>query len=315
MKTALPGALPAERQERFFPYFRRNWVLYMMALPGVAVLIIFSYLPMSGIIMAFEKNYMPARGLMASDWVGLEHFAKFFRSAFFERLMGHTLILGIESLIFSFSTPILFAMLLNELRNVAFRRVTQTISYFPYFISTVIVIGLLKDMTSVNGGVVNLLIQKITGNTINFFSDPGWFRPLYIISGLWTGMGYNSIIYLAAISGINPEMYESALLDGANRFQQAVHITLPSISSTIVILLILAVGGIVGNDYQKILLMYSPLTYKTADVISTYVYREGILGGGYSYTTAIGLFNSLISLVLVLGTNWLARKISDTSIF
>lgn len=315
MKTALPGALPAERQERFFPYFKRNWVLYMMVLPGLAVLIIFSYLPMSGIIMAFEKNYMPARGLMASDWVGLEHFAKFFRSAFFERLMGNTLILGIESLIFSFSTPILFALLLNELRNVAFRRVTQTISYFPYFISTVIVIGLLKDMTSVNGGVVNLLIQKITGNTINFFSDPGWFRPLYIISGLWTGMGYNSIIYLAAISGINPEMYESALLDGANRFQQAVHITLPSISSTIVILLILAVGGIVGNDYQKILLMYSPLTYKTADVISTYVYREGILGGGYSYTTAIGLFNSLISLVLVLGTNWLARKISDTSIF
>ncbi|HIS93850.1 MAG TPA: sugar ABC transporter permease [Candidatus Alectryocaccomicrobium excrementavium] len=315
MKTALPGALPAERQERFFPYFKRNWVLYMMVLPGLAVLIIFSYLPMSGIIMAFEKNYMPARGLMGSDWVGLEHFAKFFRSAFFERLMGNTLILGIESLIFSFSTPILFALLLNELRNVAFRRVTQTISYFPYFISTVIVIGLLKDMTSVNGGVVNLLIQKITGNTINFFSDPGWFRPLYIISGLWTGMGYNSIIYLAAISGINPEMYESALLDGANRFQQAVHITLPSISSTIVILLILAVGGIVGNDYQKILLMYSPLTYKTADVISTYVYREGILGGGYSYTTAIGLFNSLISLVLVLGTNWLARKISDTSIF
>lgn len=315
MKTALPGALPAERQERFFPYFKRNWVLYMMVLPGLAVLIIFSYLPMSGIIMAFEKNYMPARGLMGSDWVGLEHFAKFFRSAFFERLMGNTLILGIESLIFSFSTPILFALLLNELRNAAFRRVTQTISYFPYFISTVIVIGLLKDMTSVNGGVVNLLIQKITGNTINFFSDPGWFRPLYIISGLWTGMGYNSIIYLAAISGINPEMYESALLDGANRFQQAVHITLPSISSTIVILLILAVGGIVGNDYQKILLMYSPLTYKTADVISTYVYREGILGGGYSYTTAIGLFNSLISLVLVLGTNWLARKISDTSIF
>ena len=315
MKTALPGALPAERQERFFPYFKRNWVLYMMVLPGLAVLIIFSYLPMSGIIMAFEKNYMPARGLMGSDWVGLEHFAKFFRSAFFERLMGNTLILGIQSLIFSFSTPILFALLLNELRNAAFRRVTQTISYFPYFISTVIVIGLLKDMTSVNGGVVNLLIQKITGNTINFFSDPGWFRPLYIISGLWTGMGYNSIIYLAAISGINPEMYESALLDGANRFQQAVHITLPSISSTIVILLILAVGGIVGNDYQKILLMYSPLMYKTADVISTYVYREGILGGGYSYTTAIGLFNSLISLVLVLGTNWLARKISDTSIF
>ena len=315
MKTALPGALPAERQERFFPYFKRNWVLYMMVLPGLAVLIIFSYLPMSGIIMAFEKNYMPARGLMGSDWVGLEHFAKFFRSAFFERLMGNTLILGIESLIFSFSTPILFALLLNELRNVAFRRVTQTISYFPYFISTVIVIGLLKDMTSVNGGVVNLLIQKITGNTINFFSDPGWFRPLYIISGLWTGMGYNSIIYLAAISGINPEMYESALLDGANRFQQAVHITLPSISSTIVILLILAVGGIVGNDYQKILLMYSPLTYKTADVISTYVYREGILGGGYSYTTAIGLFNSLVNVILVVSANAASKRVAGMGLF
>lgn len=164
-------------------------------------------------------------------------------------------------------------------------------------------------------GIFNDIIAALGGERINFFAEPGWFRPLYILSALWQGIGYNSIIYLAAISGINPELYESAVLDGANRFQQAVHITLPCISSTIIILLIFAVGGIVGNDSQKILLMYTPLTYKTADVIGTYVYREGMLGGSYSYTTAISLFNSVISLFFILVTNFISRKVSDSSIF
>ncbi len=304
----------ATRKERFAAYMSRNWMLYLMALPGMAVLIIFSYFPMYGILMAFEKNYMPAKGILGTRWVGLAHFEKFIKSPFFERLLGNTLMLGVESLVFSFPIPIIFALLLNELKNARFKRTVQTISYFPYFISTVIVIGLLKDMCSTNGGVINMLVEAVTGQPIPFFSDPNWFRPLYIISGLWTGLGYNSIIYLAAITGVNPELYESATLDGANRLQQAVYITLPSIASTITILLILAVGGIVGNDYQKILLMYSPLTYKKADVISTYVYREGLLGGSYSYTSAISLFNSIISLVLVLATNYLSRKISDTSL-
>ena len=293
---------------------QRNWVLYLMVLPGLLALIIFRYVPMYGILMAFEK-YMPAKGILGSKWVGFQHFVTFFRSPYFGRLLGNTFMLGIVSLLFGFPAPILLALLLNEVRSPKFKRVTQTISYVPYFISTVIVVGLLKDMTSTNDGIINTLIATLGGTKIDFFANPKWFRPLYVLSGIWSGVGYSSIIYLAAISGINPELYESAVLDGASRLKQAIHITLPCISSTIVILLIFAVGGIVGNDYQKILLMQSPLTYETSDVISTYVYREGILGGSYSYTTAINLFTSLISLFFILVTNWFARKAGESSIF
>ena len=305
---------PLHHTRTWRAYMKRNWILYAMVLPGIAALMLFKYLPMYGILMAFE-NYYPQKGITGSAWVGLKHFRKFFASPYFDRLVGNTFALGIESLIFTFPAPIILALLLNEMRQEKFKRTVQTISYMPYFISTVIVVGILKDMCSTNGGIINVIIEVLGGKPIGFFSDPKWFRPLYIISGIWSGIGYNSIIYLAAISGINQELYESAVLDGANRFQKAIHITLPCISSTIIILLIFAVGGIVGNDSTKILLMYSPLTYKTSDVISTYVYREGVLGGSYSYTTAINLFNSVISLFFLLTTNFIARRISDSSIF
>ena len=285
------------RKRSLRAYMQRNWMLYLMILPGMLALIIFKYVPMYGVLMAFEK-YSPAKGILGSDWDGF-----------------NTFMLGIVTLIFTFPAPIILALMLNEVRSDRFKRVTQTISYVPYFISTVIVIGLLKDMTSTSGGIINDLIVAVGGEKINFFADPKWFRPMYVLSSIWSGIGYSSIIYLAAISGINPELYESAVLDGASRFKQAIHITLPCISSTIIILLIFAVGGIVGNDYQKILLMPSPLTYETSDVISTYVYREGILGGSYSYTTAVNLFTSLISLFFLLVTNWIARKTGEGSIF
>ena len=309
MKSIAP-----EKKKSFRGYMQRNWVLYLMVLPGMLALIIFRYVPMYGVLMAFEK-YMPAKGILGSKWVGFQHFVNFFHSPYFGRLLGNTFMLGIVTLVFTFPAPILLALLLNEVRNPRFKRVTQTISYVPYFISTVIVVGLLKDMTSTNDGIINTAIVALGGQKIDFFASPQWFRPLYVISSIWSGIGYNSIIYLAAISGINPELYESAVLDGASRMKQAIHITIPCISSTIVILLIFAVGGIVGNDYQKILLMQSPLTYETSDVISTYVYREGILGGSYSYTTAINLFTSLISLFFILVTNWVARKAGESSIF
>lgn len=309
MKSIAPG-----KKKSFRGYMQRNWVLYLMVLPGMLALIIFRYVPMYGVLMAFEK-YMPAKGILGSKWVGFQHFVNFFHSPYFGRLLGNTFMLGIVTLVFTFPAPILLALLLNEVRNPRFKRVTQTISYVPYFISTVIVVGLLKDMASTNDGIINTAIVALGGQKIDFFASPQWFRPLYVISSIWSGIGYNSIIYLAAISGINPELYESAVLDGASRMKQAIHITIPCISSTIVILLIFAVGGIVGNDYQKILLMQSPLTYKTSDVISTYVYREGILGGSYSYTTAINLFTSLISLFFILVTNWVARKAGESSIF
>ena len=304
----------AGRKKSFHAYMQRNGILYLMVLPGMLALILFRYVPMYGVLMAFEK-YMPAKGILGSKWVGFQHFVTFFHSPYFERLLGNTFILGILSLIFSFPAPIILALLLNEVRSSRFKRVTQTISYVPYFISTVIVVGLLKDMTSTNGGFINVAISALGGQKIDFFASPQWFRPMYILSSIWSGIGYNSIIYLAAISGINPELYESAVLDGASRLKQAIHITLPCISSTIVILLIFAVGGIVGNDYQKILLMQTPLTYETSDVISTYVYREGVLGGSYSYTTAVNLFTSLISLFFILATNWFARKVGESSIF
>ncbi len=309
MKSIAPG-----KKKSFRGYMQRNWVLYLMVLPGMLALIIFRYVPMYGVLMAFEK-YMPAKGILGSKWVGFQHFVNFFHSPYFGRLLGNTFMLGIVTLVFTFPAPILLALLLNEVRNPRFKRVTQTISYVPYFISTVIVVGLLKDMASTNDGIINTAIVALGGQKIDFFASPQWFRPLYVISSIWSGIGYNSIIYLAAISGINPELYESAVLDGASRMKQAIHITIPCISSTIVILLIFAVGGIVGNDYQKILLMQSPLTYETSDVISTYVYREGILGGSYSYTTAINLFTSLISLFFILITNWVARKAGESSIF
>ena len=309
MKSIAPG-----KKKSFRGYMQRNWVLYLMVLPGMLARIIFRYVPMYGVLMAFEK-YMPAKGVLGSKWVGFQHFVNFFHSPYFGRLLGNTFMLGIVTLVFTFPAPILLALLLNEVRNPRFKRVTQTISYVPYFISTVIVVGLLKDMASTNDGIINTAIVALGGQKIDFFASPQWFRPLYVISSIWSGIGYNSIIYLAAISGINPELYESAVLDGASRMKQAIHITIPCISSTIVILLIFAVGGIVGNDYQKILLMQSPLTYETSDVISTYVYREGILGGSYSYTTAINLFTSLISLFFILVTNWVARKAGESSIF
>ena len=309
MKSIAPG-----KKKSFRGYMQRNCVLYLMVLPGMLALIIFRYVPMYGVLMAFEK-YMPAKGILGSKWVGFQHFVNFFHSPYFGRLLGNTFMLGIVTLVFTFPAPILLALLLNEVRNPRFKRVTQTISYVPYFISTVIVVGLLKDMASTNDGIINTAIVALGGQKIDFFASPQWFRPLYVISSIWSGIGYNSIIYLAAISGINPELYESAVLDGASRMKQAIHITIPCISSTIVILLIFAVGGIVGNDYQKILLMQSPLTYETSDVISTYVYREGILGGSYSYTTAINLFTSLISLFFILITNWVARKAGESSIF
>ena len=309
MKSIAPG-----KKKSFRGYMQRNWVLYLMVLPGMLALIIFRYVPMYGVLMAFEK-YMPAKGILGSKWVGFQHFVNFFHSPYFGRLLGNTFMLGIVTLVFTFPAPILLALLLNEVRNPRFKRVTQTISYVPYFISTVIVVGLLKDMASTNDGIINTAIVALGGQKIDFFASPQWFRPLYVISSIWSGIGYNSIIYLAAISGINPELYESAVLDGASRMKQAIHITIPCISSTIVILLIFAVGGIVGNDYQKILLMQSPLTYETSDVISTYVYRDGILGGSYSYTTAINLFTSLISLFFILITNWVARKAGESSIF
>ena len=297
-------------------YVRRNPALYVMLIPGLLNLLLFKYLPMWGVVISFQQ-YHPALGVLGSKWVAFKHYVDFFNDPYFFRLIRNTLLLGLYTLVFAFPAPIVLALLLNEVRRIGFKRVTQTISYMPYFISTVVVIGLLREVTSPNDGVVNAIIAFFGGDKIAFFIRPTWFPFLYITSGIWTQIGFSSIIYLAAISNINPELYESAVMDGAKRLAQVWHITIPSILPVIVILFILAVGGILATDFQKILLMYSPFTYETADVISTYIYRVGIEseGSNFSYATAVGVFTAVISLIFLVITNRVARSLNDTSLW
>ena len=296
-------------------YWRRNWTLYTMLIPGTIIIFVFAYIPMYGIVMAFQ-NFKPSTGFFGSAFANpwYRYFLQLFRDPYFGRLLSNTLLLGIYSLLWGFPAPILLALLMNEIKGKTFKRITQTISYMPYFLSTVIVIGLMKLLLATDGPV-NELLAPFGVQMKSVFMSASAFRTLYIGSGIWMGVGFGSIIYLAAIAGINPEMYEAATVDGANRFQQLWYVTLPSILPTITIQLIFAVSGIVGNDFQRILLMYNEATYKTADVINTYVYRVGITGTSYSYAAAAGLFTSVTSFILLFLTNLLARKIGETSLW
>ncbi len=287
--------------------------LYLMALPAIILVFVFCYIPMYGVLMAFQ-NYVPARGILGSTWVGLKHFISFFRDPFCWRIVKNTVFLGLYSLIFSFPAPIILALILNELKQGPFKRTSQTISYMPYFISTVIIVGLMKEIFSLSG-VANDIIKLFGGEAVSFMERPEWFRLMYIGSNVWQSIGYCSILYLAAISGTNPELYESAILDGASRWRQMISITIPCIAPTIQIMFIFAVGGILGNDFQKILLMYSETNYETADVISTYVYRRGLLGGQYSYSSAVGLLTSVLSFAILWITNTINRKVGAESFF
>ncbi len=311
MKTDIK--IKESKKTVFIKKVKHDGVLYLMALPAVILIFVFCYVPMYGVLMAFQ-NYIPAKGVFGSDWVGLKHFISFLRDPFCGRIVRNTILLGVESLVFSFPAPIILALLLNELKAGKFKRVVQTISYMPHFVSTVIIVGLMLEIFSLSG-IVNDWIVKLGGEAISFMERPEWFRTMYIGSGIWQGVGFSSILYLAAISGINPELYESAILDGASRWKQVIHITLPCIMPTISIMFIFAVGGILGNDMQKILLMYSEANWETSDVINTYVYRKGLLGGQYSYSSAVGLFMSVISFVLLWITNKISRKLGAESLF
>jgi putative aldouronate transport system permease protein len=298
----------------FSVYIRGNYSLYLMYLPAFIYFIIFCYLPIFGIVMAFQQ-FKPTLGFLHSPFVGLKHFIRFFQDPYMIRVFTNTILLGFYSLIWGFPLPILLALLFNELKNAKFKRVTQTISYMPHFLSLVIVVGIMKEMLGVNDGVINTLIEFLGFSKINFFVEASWFRTIYVVSDLWQGVGWSSIIYLAAIAGINPELYESAVLDGAGRVQQARYITIPSIMPTVVILFIFAIPGLLGSDMQKILLIYTESTYSTADVIGTYVYRQGIEGSSQSYSSAVGLLLSVISLGVLTATNYWAKHVSDTSLW
>ena len=293
--------------------FKTHKWLYGMALPGILIVFIFNYVTMYGILIAF-KDYKVTEGIMGSPWVGFQYFETFFSNPLAVRTIKNTFLLGLYNLLWSFPAPIILALLFNELKNQRFKKIIQTISYYPNFVSTVIIVGMLSTFCASDG-----LFNDIRGlfglGPVNFMGEPQYFRTLFISSGIWQGVGYGTIIYLASLSSGDPTLYDVADIDGAGRFQKIWNITLPHLKPTIVILLIMAVGGTLNVDSNKILLMYSPATYETADVIGTYTYREGIQGAQFEYTTAVGLFQTVINFVFLVVTNWISRKLSDTSLF
>lgn len=288
--------------------------LYVMVFPGLALLIVFKYFPMYGILVAFQ-DYRAAYGISGSEWTGLKHFIRFVNDPYFFRIIRNTVLLGVYSLAVGFPAPIVLALVVNEVRRRTFRRVVQTISYMPHFLSTVIVVGLMIELTNLSNGIVNQALDALFGARINFFAEPEWFRTLYVSSGIWQSVGFGSIIYLAALSGVDPHLYEASAIDGAGRWRQLIHVTVPGIMPTIVILFILSVGNVLESDFQKIFLMYNERTYETADVVSTYVYRAGIEGASFSYASAVGLCLSVISFLFLYVTNVISRKAGETSLW
>ena len=285
-----------------------------MLLPVLAFFILFKYLPMYGALLAF-KEFAPGQGFLAGKWIGFENFKLFFESIYFWRLMRNTFLLSFYSILFGFPAPIIFALIVNEVRQQSYKRFVQSVSYLPHFISTVIIVGMLVNFLSPIGGIVNQIIGRLGGKAIHFMNSARWFRTIYISSSVWQGFGWGSIIYLAALSRINPELYESAVMDGCSRLRKIWHINLPGILPTIMILLILRMGSILTVGFEKIILMYNPATYETADVIQTYVYRRGILHADISFSTAIGLFNSGISLIFLVVFNWVSKKVTEISLW
>lgn len=309
-KTRYPKASFGRRVIRDF---QRNKFIYLMLVPVMAYYIIFHYVPMYGAQIAF-RDFVPAVGIQGSEWIGWENFVDFFTSPSFPILVRNTLAINVIDLIFGFPAPIILAILLNELTSPGFKRLVQTVTYMPFFISVVVLVGMVIDF-SAREGLINQLLMSLGLTSIEFLSSPEWYWPVYVGSSIWQTVGWGSIIYLAAISSIDPTLYEAAKVDGANRFQQLINITLPGMAATIIILLILRLGQMMNVGFEKTILLYNPLVYDTADVISSYTYRRGILDSNYGFSSAVGLFNSVINLTLLFLANWLARRRNGSGLF
>lgn len=288
--------------------------LYSLLIPGVIFIFIFAYMPMYGAQIAF-RDFSFRKGYFGSPWVGMKHFTRYVSSANFWLLMKNTLGLSVTNLLFGFPVPILLAFLLNELQNQRFKKTVQMITYIPHFISTVAICSMITLFTDRSSGVINRLIVLMGGEARAFLAEPACFKPIFVISSVWQEMGWGTIIYLAALSSVDPQMLEAATIDGANRLQKIVFINLPSIWSTICVMLILSIGSLLNVGYEKVLLLQNNLNMEAADVISTYVYRLGIKDAQYSYTTAIGLFNSVINITLLVSSNWIIKRLSGSSLF
>lgn len=295
-------------------HIRRDRQLLLLFIPCVLFYVIFRYGPLYGLVIAF-KDYSVFQGVLGSEWVGLEHFQKFFSNQDFWMLFRNTFLLGFFTLIFGFPFPIILAVLLNEVRVKWFKKSIQTFSYLPAFLSVVIISSMIIDFLSPTNGLINQFISILGFEKKYFLVDPNWFRPIYVISEIWATMGYQAIIYLAAIAGINPTLYEAAKVDGANRWHMMRNITIPGLMPTVIVMFILNTGNMFRIGYEKVLLLYNPLTYDVADVFSTYVYRKGLLESSYSYAAAVGMFESAVALVMLLGANQLSKRMGGSGLW
>jgi len=293
--------------------FVRNRTVYLMAVLPMMYYFIFKYGPMFGVVIAF-KRFQPGSGIWGSPWVGFDNFKMFFESYYFWRLLKNAFLLSFFSLIFGFPIPIIFAILLNELKAKRFKKIVQTVTYAPHFISLVVICGIVINFVS-QEGLITTFLSNFGFEKSNLLLNSKYFRTIYIASDIWQHMGWNSIIFLAAITGLDPELFDAATVDGAGRIRKIINIIIPGIMPTIIVLLILKIGSLMNIGFEKIILLYNPSIYDTADVISSFVYRKGILQADYSYSTAVGIFNSLINLSLLISANWLSRKFNETSLW
>lgn len=296
---------------------KRDRFYYLLAALPLSYFLVFHYLPMFGIIIAFKNYdpYMGIQGILTEPWVGFTHFRNFFKSIYFVNVMRNTLTISFLKLIFGFPAPIILALLINEVRHLFFKRTVQTISYLPHFFSMVVVAGMVRSVLTVQGGLLNQLVAAFGGQPRAFLTDPNLFRPILVVTDIWQGMGWGSILYLAAMTSISPELYEAAMIDGANKLQQIWYITLPGISFVIAITLIFRIGGLLNAGFEQILLLYSPAVYQVADIIDTYVYRSGLLGRQYSYAAAVGLFKSITAMILLIIANRVAKWVGQPGIW
>jgi putative aldouronate transport system permease protein len=311
--TAAASVSKAARRRRWNAVWK-NWELYVLIGPVLIYFFIFHYLPMYGVQIAF-KDFIAVKGITDSPWVGLKHFKRFFDSYYAWRLIRNTVGISLYQLVIGFPLPIILAILMNELRSVRFRKVVQTVTYAPHFLSAVVLVGIMMAFLSPSNGIVNHFIVFLGGEPIAFFSEPNWFKSLYVLSDVWQNAGWASIIYMAALAGIDPQLYEAAVVDGASKFRKIIHITIPCLMPTAIILLILNVGHVMSVGFEKVFLMQNNLNRETSEVISTYVYTQGLLGAQYSFSAAVGLFNSVVNFCLLIAVNHLSKRASQTSLW
>ena len=293
---------------------REHWALYLFLLPTIVYFLVFRYYPMYGVQIAF-RNYKAIKGITGSDWVGWQNFRYFFSAADFGKLMRNTLSVSIFTLLLSFPLPIILALLLNQLPSIRYKKLVQTTVYAPHFISTVVMVGMIFLFLSPSSGIVNKLIEMLGGTRRHFMAEPGAFVPIYVLTEIWQSTGWGSILYLAALTNISPELHEAALVDGANKFQRVWHIDIPGIMPTIVIMLILASGKVMNVGFEKAYLMQTSLNLSRSEILSTYVYKVGLENGDFSFSTAVGMFNSVVNFILIISVNAITRRLSETSLW